>query len=105
LEKYFFGNNFRGNKLEKVEIFYIFRLTRFANSQQSQYAYLIKQQSVKSKKKSFTLLEIVFTITIISILLAICLPVMSSIKLSARKLKDVSNLQTIAAAWKEYTIN
>ncbi|MDR2371945.1 MAG: type II secretion system GspH family protein, partial [Puniceicoccales bacterium] len=49
-------------------------------------------------------LEVVFTITIIGILLAICLPVMSAIKLSAQKLKDVSNLQTIAAAWKEYTV-
>jgi prepilin-type processing-associated H-X9-DG protein len=29
---------------------------------------------------------------------------MSAIKLSAQKLKDVSNLQTIAAAWKEYTV-
>jgi hypothetical protein len=30
---------------------------------------------------------------------------MSSIKLSAQKVKDVSNLQKIAEAWKEYTIN
>ncbi|MDR1591044.1 MAG: hypothetical protein LBR92_03565 [Puniceicoccales bacterium] len=30
---------------------------------------------------------------------------MSSIKLSAKKMKDVSNLQKIAEAWKEYTIN
>ncbi|MDR2371704.1 MAG: type II secretion system GspH family protein [Puniceicoccales bacterium] len=69
------------------------------------HVYFTKRQSVKSKNKSFTLLEIVFTITIIGILLAICLPVMSAIKLSAQKLKDASNLQTIAAAWKEYTIN
>jgi hypothetical protein len=50
-------------------------------------------------------LEIVFTITIIGILLAICLPVMSSIKLSVQKVKDVFNLQKIAAAWRECTIN
>jgi prepilin-type processing-associated H-X9-DG protein len=30
---------------------------------------------------------------------------MNSIKLSAQKVKDVSNLQKIAEAWKEYTIN
>jgi type II secretory pathway pseudopilin PulG len=51
------------------------------------------------------LLEIVFTIVIIGILLAIFLPVMSSIKLAAQKVKDQSNLRTIAAAWKECTIN
>ncbi|MDR0740914.1 MAG: hypothetical protein LBF34_04370 [Puniceicoccales bacterium] len=51
------------------------------------------------------MLEIVFIITIIGILLAICLPVMSSIKLSARKLKDVSNLQTVAAVWRKTVIN
>ncbi|MDR2372419.1 MAG: type II secretion system GspH family protein [Puniceicoccales bacterium] len=61
-------------------------------------------RNVKIKNQSFTLLEIVFTITIIGILLAICLPAMSAIKLSAQKVKDVSNLQTIAAAWREYTI-
>jgi type II secretory pathway pseudopilin PulG len=50
------------------------------------------------------LLEIVFTIVIIGILLAIFLPVMSSIKLAAQKVKDQSNLRAIAAAWREYTI-
>jgi Tfp pilus assembly major pilin PilA len=64
-----------------------------------------KRQSVKSKSKSFTLVEIVFTIVIIGILLAIFLPVMSSIKLSAQKVKDVSNLKAIAAAWRECAIN
>ncbi|MDR0740443.1 MAG: type II secretion system GspH family protein [Puniceicoccales bacterium] len=64
-----------------------------------------KRQSVKSKNKSFTLVEIVFTIVIIGILLAIFLPVMSSIKLSAQKLKDASNLKAIAAAWREAVIN
>ncbi|MDR2372420.1 MAG: type II secretion system GspH family protein [Puniceicoccales bacterium] len=62
-------------------------------------------RNVKIKNQSFTLLEIVFTITIIGILLAICLPAMSAIKLSAQKVKDVSNLQTIAAAWRECIIN
>ncbi|MDR2372177.1 MAG: type II secretion system GspH family protein [Puniceicoccales bacterium] len=70
-----------------------------------QHIYFTKRQSVKIKNKSFTLLEIVFTITIIGILLAICLPVMGAIKLSARKVKDVSDLQKIAATWREYTIN
>ncbi|MDR2371649.1 MAG: type II secretion system GspH family protein [Puniceicoccales bacterium] len=59
----------------------------------------------KYKNKSFTLLEIVFTITIIGILLAICLPAMSAIKLNAQKLKDQSNLQTIAKAWYECAVN
>ncbi|MDR0741020.1 MAG: type II secretion system GspH family protein [Puniceicoccales bacterium] len=61
-------------------------------------------RNVKIKNQSFTLLEIVFTITIIGILRAICLPVMSAIKLSAQKLKDVSNLKAIAAAWRECAI-
>jgi prepilin-type N-terminal cleavage/methylation domain-containing protein len=67
-----------------------------------------KRQSVKSiesKSRAFTLLETVFTITIIGILLAIFLPVMSAIKLSAQKLKDASNLQKVAAAWRECAIN
>ncbi|MDR2812555.1 MAG: prepilin-type N-terminal cleavage/methylation domain-containing protein, partial [Puniceicoccales bacterium] len=59
----------------------------------------------KSKSKSFTLVEIVFTISIIGILLAILLPAMSAIKVSAQKVKDVSNLKKIAEAWKEYAIN
>jgi prepilin-type N-terminal cleavage/methylation domain-containing protein/prepilin-type processing-associated H-X9-DG protein len=59
----------------------------------------------KSKSKAFTLIEVVFAITIIAILLSILLPAMSSIKLSAQKVKDVSNLQKIAEAWREYTIN
>jgi competence protein ComGC len=95
-------------------------LTKFANSQQFQHVYFTKRQSdkatkrqsdkatkrqsVKSKNKSFTLLEIVFTIVIIGILLAIFLPVMSSIKLAAQKVKDQSNLKIIASAWKECAI-
>jgi hypothetical protein len=101
--KRFARNNFPENKLEKVEIFCIFCLTRFAESQQLQHVYFTKRQNVKNK--SFTLLEIVFTITIIGILLAICLPAMSAIKLSAQKLKDQSNLQTIAKAWYECAVN
>jgi competence protein ComGC len=64
-----------------------------------------KATSVKSKNKSFTLLEIVFTIVIIGVLLALFLPVMSSIKLAAQKVKDQSNLKTITAAWRECVIN
>jgi prepilin-type processing-associated H-X9-DG protein len=56
-------------------------------------------------EKSFTLVEIVFTISIIGILLAILLPAMSAIKLSAQKVRDISNLKKIAEAWREYTIN
>ncbi|MDR0741095.1 MAG: type II secretion system GspH family protein [Puniceicoccales bacterium] len=62
-------------------------------------------QSVKSKNKSFTLVEIVFTIVIVGILLAIFLPVMSSIKLSAQKIKDVSHFKKITEAWYECVIN
>jgi prepilin-type processing-associated H-X9-DG protein len=74
-----------------------------ATKQQSNKA--TKRKNVKNKSRAFTLLETVFTITIIGILLAIFLPVMSAIKLSAQKLKDASNLKTIAAAWRECTIN
>jgi prepilin-type processing-associated H-X9-DG protein len=49
--------------------------------------------------------EIVFTVSIIGILLAILLPAMSAIKVSAQKVKDVSNLKKIAEAWKECAIN
>jgi prepilin-type processing-associated H-X9-DG protein len=63
------------------------------------------QEYRKSKSKSFTLVEIVFTISIIGILLAILLPAMSAIKLSAQKVKDVSNLKKIAEAWRECAIN
>jgi prepilin-type N-terminal cleavage/methylation domain-containing protein len=56
------------------------------------------RKGVKSKNQAFTLLETVFAITIIGVLLAIFLPAMSAIKLSAQKLKDQSNLQTIAKA-------
>ncbi|MDR2812550.1 MAG: prepilin-type N-terminal cleavage/methylation domain-containing protein [Puniceicoccales bacterium] len=59
----------------------------------------------KSKSKSFTLVEIVFTISIIGILLAILLPAMSAIKLSAQKVRDVSNLKKIAEAWRECVVN
>jgi hypothetical protein len=72
------------------------------------YVYFAKRQNdknVKSKSRAFTLLETVFTITIIGILLAIFLQVVSAIKLSAQKLKDASNLQKVAAAWRECTIN
>jgi prepilin-type processing-associated H-X9-DG protein len=49
------------------------------------------------------LLETVFTITIIGILLAIFLPVVSAIKLSAQKVRDVANLQKIVETWRVYT--
>jgi type II secretory pathway pseudopilin PulG len=61
--------------------------------------------SSKKNKKSFTLLETIFAITIIGILLAIFLPTMSAIKLSAQKVKDQSNLKKIAEAWKTYTVD
>ncbi|MDR1303460.1 MAG: type II secretion system GspH family protein [Puniceicoccales bacterium] len=56
-------------------------------------------------KKSFTLVEIVFTISIIGILLAVLLPAMSAIKLGAKKVRDMSNLKRIAEAWKECVVN
>jgi type II secretory pathway pseudopilin PulG len=49
--------------------------------------------------------EIVFTVSIIGILLAILLPAMSAIKVSAQKVRDVSNLKKIAEAWRECVIN
>jgi hypothetical protein len=44
----FSQNKFRENKLEKTEIFCIFSLTRFANSQQLQHVYFTKRQSDKA---------------------------------------------------------
>jgi hypothetical protein len=57
------------------------------------------------KKKSFTLVEVVFTISIIGILMAILLPAVSAVKLSAQKVRDISNLQKIAEPWRECAIN
>jgi hypothetical protein len=37
--------------------------------------------------------------------MSVLLPAMSSVKLSAQKVKDASNLQKIVEAWREYTIN
>jgi Tfp pilus assembly protein PilE len=123
-EKRFFLKQFPGNKFQKKQKYFVFLLDRIhklaritaclfykatkrqsdkATKRQSDKA--TKRQSVKSKNKSFTLLEIIFTIVIIGILLAIFLPVMSSIKLAAQKVKDQSNLKTIAAAWRECAIN
>jgi prepilin-type processing-associated H-X9-DG protein len=59
----------------------------------------------RGKGKSFTLVEIIFTISIVGILFAILLPAMSAIKLSAKKVKDMSNLKKIAEAWQECAIN
>lgn len=63
----------------------------------------MKFQKIR-KNLGFTLVEIIFVITIITILLSLLLPAMSSVRESARKVKDVSNLGRIAGAWKEYTI-
>jgi prepilin-type N-terminal cleavage/methylation domain-containing protein len=66
---------------------------------------MVDLRDAKSKKRAFTLVEIVFTIAIIGILLAIFLPTMSAIKLAAQKVKDQSHLKTIATAWKTYTVD
>jgi prepilin-type processing-associated H-X9-DG protein len=64
------------------------------------------RKNVKSKnKRSFTLVEVVFTISIIGVLLAILMLAMSAIKLSAQKIQDVSHLKKIAEAWHEAVIN
>jgi prepilin-type processing-associated H-X9-DG protein len=59
----------------------------------------------QKKKKSFTLVEVVFTISIIGILMAILLPAVSAAKLAAKKAVDISNLKKIAEAWRECVIN
>ncbi|MDR2372115.1 MAG: type II secretion system GspH family protein [Puniceicoccales bacterium] len=46
----------------------------------------------QKKKKSFALVEIVFTIVIIGILLAIFLPAMSTVKLAAKNRRRLENL-------------
>jgi prepilin-type N-terminal cleavage/methylation domain-containing protein len=46
--------------------------------------FMVDFRDATSKRRAFTLVEIVFTIAIIGILLAIFLPVMSSIKLAAQ---------------------
>ncbi|MDR2812725.1 MAG: prepilin-type N-terminal cleavage/methylation domain-containing protein [Puniceicoccales bacterium] len=87
----------------KIIISWLFQKCRNAEMQKCRNAEM--QKKGKGKSKSFTLVEIVFTISIIGILLAILLPAMSAIKLSAQKVKDVSNLQKIAEAWRECVIN
>jgi prepilin-type processing-associated H-X9-DG protein len=100
----------------KIIISWLFQKCRNAEMQKCRNAEMQKCRNAemqkcrnaekgKSKSKSFTLVEIVFTISIIGILLAILLPAMSAIKLSAKKVKDISNLKRIAEAWRECAIN
>jgi prepilin-type processing-associated H-X9-DG protein len=94
--------------LDKIRNLSIIATCLFYKTTKRQNDKTTKRQNVKNvenESRAFTLLETVFTITIIGILLAIFLPVVSAIKLSAQKLKDASNLKTIAAAWKTYTID
>jgi prepilin-type N-terminal cleavage/methylation domain-containing protein/prepilin-type processing-associated H-X9-DG protein len=65
----------------------------------------MKARNKAQKRRAFTLIEIIFVIAIVAILLAILLPGMSSMKQSAQKVRDVSNLKKIAEAWKELAIN
>ncbi|MDR1366669.1 MAG: type II secretion system GspH family protein [Puniceicoccales bacterium] len=64
-----------------------------------------KSTNRKNKNKSFTLVEVVFTISIIGILMAIIMPAVSSAKLGTQKVRDISNLKKITEAWREAVIN
>jgi Mg2+/citrate symporter len=65
-----------------------------------------KRKNVKSKrKKTYTRVVVVFTISIIGILLTLLMPAMSAIRLGAQKVQDVSHLKKVAEAWRECVIN
>ena len=55
-----------------------------------------------NKTKAFTLVELLVTITIVGILSAILLPVLSRAKISAQCVVSRNNLKQIAALWTEY---
>ncbi|MDR1366687.1 MAG: prepilin-type N-terminal cleavage/methylation domain-containing protein [Puniceicoccales bacterium] len=61
--------------------------------------------AIQRYKGAFTLIEIVFTLSIIGILLAILLPTISTIKFNAQKVRDIVNLKKIAEAWKSYIVD
>lgn len=53
---------------------------------------------------AFSLIEIIFVISIISMLLSLLMPSFSETKTSANKLHDMANLKNYAAAWTEYVV-
>ena len=53
---------------------------------------------------AFSLIEVIFVISIISLLLSIVLPTFSGTKTSANKLHDMANLRQYAAAWSEFVV-
>ncbi|MDR2807055.1 MAG: hypothetical protein LBB11_02780 [Puniceicoccales bacterium] len=61
-------------------------------------------QTEREKWNAFSIIEMIFIISIIGILLTILFPAMGTIKLAARKVKDVSHLKKIAEAWRECSI-
>lgn len=54
-------------------------------------------------KKAYTLLEILITIAIISILIAIVFPIYNTIRISSYKIKSISNIKQLGMAWKMYS--
>lgn len=54
---------------------------------------------------SFTLVEVIFVVSIVGILMSIFLPSFSNTKENAHRIKDVANMKKYAEAWTEYTVN
>lgn len=54
-------------------------------------------------RSAFTLVEVIFVVTIVSLLIAIVLPSMSNAKLKTQKIQDASRLKSIVENWRNYT--
>ncbi len=57
----------------------------------------------KGRRRAFTLIEIVFVISILGVLIALALPGFQSIRTKARKTQDMANLKKIAEAWQIFS--
>lgn len=54
-------------------------------------------------RSAFTLIEVIFVVTIVSLLMAIVLPSMSNARLRTQRIQDASRLKSIVENWRNYT--
>lgn len=58
---------------------------------------------LQGKRRAFTLIEIVFVISILGILCALALPGFQTIRMKVRRTQDMANLKKIAEAWQLFS--
>ena len=63
----------------------------------------LKANAIKSRKNGFSLIELLAVIVVIGILSAIIVPVVNSVRDSARTTKSLSNLRQLASAMQMYS--